>query len=215
MCGYDGEDFDDLMQHVLTHAISPSSEPLKKPDSKPRKRRRLGPVQRMVCIFCKERFQKRAAYHAHLPTHCGADGCYQCPECERKYPLLTKLRVHIDSTHRNIYPVTCKECGKVCGSPRKLRSHMWVHSNNYRYSCDHCGKKFKQLAETRNHIDELHLGIKKKKTNKRKGKAYEPAKYNDCPYKCETCLCGYIERGRWVQHVRNKHPEIDITTLPP
>ncbi|XP_055331972.1 PR domain zinc finger protein 15-like [Paramacrobiotus metropolitanus] len=167
-----------------------------------------------TCLFCEENFVREVQLHNHMHTHAEADG-FPCPECDHKEPLLTALREHIATVHREAYACKCPVCGKSWTTQRKLRSHMVIHGNTYAYPCEQCGVPFKTPKERFRHVNVVHRGIKKKKKKYPWNKSYRRERYKNCAYKCETCLAGYQKRGAWVLHVRKKHPEIDISTLPP
>ncbi|XP_055357403.1 zinc finger protein 567-like [Paramacrobiotus metropolitanus] len=180
------------------------------------------------CVYCALQFDSSRALSGHLQTH-QKDGVFPCPMCARTFPLFKTFRVHYQRQHDVKSVLVCEVCQVVCRNRVRLKLHMQSHNKDYRHACTQCGKRFHAVRYLRAHVRWVHEGnlkeYKKDYLNKRKQKeqkglveAYkDPRKklaFEDFPYKCHECQLGYMRRSTLMNHVKEKHPDMDPQNVP-
>ncbi|XP_055334117.1 zinc finger protein 184-like [Paramacrobiotus metropolitanus] len=175
------------------------------------------------CIYCALQFDTYAALGVHHQTH-QKDGVFPCPMCPQTFPLFKLVRRHYEKSHDVRSVLVCDVCQCVCRNKIRWRIHMQSHNKDFRHVCTQCGKRFKAKLYLRNHIRRVHEGKHKEsaknKYSKRKEKekqgfleAYQDPRrkfsFQELPYKCHECKRGYVLRRSLVNHVIDKHPEVD------
>ena len=80
------------------------------------------------------------------------DGSYNCPKCDKDFPILGRLRAHL-IVHTKEKNYQCKECGKCFGTPGILSNHLGVH---FPTPCDKCERTFAQKSSFKKHMMQEH-----------------------------------------------------------
>ncbi|XP_066254730.1 zinc finger protein 260-like isoform X40 [Euwallacea similis] len=111
---------------------------------------------------------------------------FQCNQCFKFFSTKKYLKRHIKNHLRNLMrQFKCLHCSKTFASNYALKSHMEVHENRPAiFECDICNKKFKRLK---------NLDLHRRRHTK------------DFVIECEECHQGFVCKGDYVQHVRNRH----------
>ncbi|XP_058791583.1 uncharacterized protein LOC131664473 [Phymastichus coffea] len=86
---------------------------------------------------------------------------HACTQCERTFPLLQSLQLHIQRAHRD-RDYKCTECDRMFFSKYDLQKHMTTHSEEKPYSCQICQKQFSRAnllqRHEKTHREELRYG---------------------------------------------------------
>ncbi|XP_055334120.1 PR domain zinc finger protein 15-like isoform X2 [Paramacrobiotus metropolitanus] len=180
------------------------------------------------CVYCALQFDTGNALRVHNLTH-QKDGVFPCPMCPRTFPLYRPFRKHYRKNHDVKNVSVCEVCQFVCKNKVRLKLHMQSHNQDYRYACTQCGKRCKAERYLRNHVRRVHEGkhmeSEKNKYSKRKEKEKQgllkpyadPRRkfpFEGFPFKCHECKRGYLLRRSLMDHVRERHPELDPQSVP-
>ncbi|XP_055332191.1 uncharacterized protein LOC129584113 [Paramacrobiotus metropolitanus] len=179
------------------------------------------------CLICNEYF-KYSELQKHTESHV-VEERFPCPSCTGTYPTYKSLTRHVQAAHDPSKVLICHLCQKVYVTRSRLNRHMLSHSNTFAFICDHCGKQFKIKQQMQRHIERVHLKIntEKLKAAERgedpKDKDANKAPYlrprlrmafEEFPYKCQECSLGYLQRGKLVNHILMRHPEMNLDDIP-
>ena len=80
------------------------------------------------------------------------DGSFNCPKCDKDFPILGRLRAHL-IVHTKEKNYQCKECGKCFGTAGILSNHLGVH---FPTPCDKCERTFAQKSSFKKHMMQEH-----------------------------------------------------------
>nr|CAB3265134.1 PR domain zinc finger protein 10 [Phallusia mammillata] len=116
----------------------------------------------------------------------------------------------------------CCICGKGFKRKHSLTIHSVVHSDTMSFLCHTCGKRFKRKDKLREHYKRMHVSkdqtlntntpvakLKSHSTRNCEAKQVEMS-----AFKCRHCSVGFRRRGMLVNHMLNKHPGIDLNSIP-
>lgn len=119
---------------------------------------------------------------------------HACTQCERTFPLLQSLQLHIQRAHRD-RDYKCTECDRMFFSKYDLTKHMTTHSEEKPYSCKICQKQFSRAnllqRHEKVHRDELRYGCPSCEreffTPEELEKHEEAVHKTVKPYQCNIC----------------------------
>lgn len=103
-----------------------------------------------------------------------------CVVCNENFHNFDSLNKHMNDHFRDYF---CHQCGLGYATKGRLRGHYMTHVNGC-YNCETCGKTFKTEATKRDHIQRVHMQIKKHK----------------CPH-CAEMFTGYRHRQNHIMEV--------------
>ncbi|KAG5667303.1 hypothetical protein PVAND_015289 [Polypedilum vanderplanki] len=160
--------------------------------------------------------QLRLNYHKKI-TH--EKGNYECLECNRIYPSMHNLKIHISHFHREKEP--CVFCGKLVAPGSFMKRHMKIHEEASHkckiceksftvretllehcravhglggsHFCEMCGKKMSSKKVLKRHIERVHEASEKVK-----------CLINECLYMASR-------KDNMINHIKN-HKELDEET---
>ena len=100
----------------------------------------------------------------------------QCQDCGKLFPSAISLLRHVQNIHTpdHLKPFLCPNCPKGFATSQKLEEHIDFHSGIKKHICEPCGQKFGNSSNLRAHIRSIHMGVKRKK-GERKGPMGRPA----------------------------------------
>ena len=87
-----------------------------------------------------------------LNVSASEDGSFNCPKCDKDFPILGRLRAHL-IVHTKEKNYQCKECGKCFGTAGILSNHLGVH---FPTPCDKCERTFAQKSSFKKHMMQEH-----------------------------------------------------------
>lgn len=103
---------------------------------------------------------------------------FVCQECNKKFPLLSSLKVHMRS-HTGHRPFVCNYCHKAFSQSSNLRVHERIHTGDRPFVCKVCNKRFCRSTHLHSH-ERTHTG--------------------DRPFVCKICRKGFSSRAYLRQH---------------
>ena len=109
----------------------------------------------------------------------------KCEHCGKVLGTPYRLRVHIDVVHKGLKPFQCNVCGKSFGRKCGLAQHKVSHSAIKPHVCTECGKSFLHLSRLKSHIDITHRGLE--------------------PFKCQECGKSYSQKNDLKLHIQRVH----------
>ncbi|XP_015600582.1 zinc finger protein 534 [Cephus cinctus] len=165
-----------------------------------------------MCNICKKQYNVYNRFRRHLRNHASSPKKYACPaaECSEIFEM-SSLRTHIGSQHPEDYKCkhcgkvflnssmfqkhaavhsetplvfTCpyENCSRFYNFMRNLRQHIRTKHEDKLYQCDICNMKLCSRQKLIQHINNIHVSNKKKKSpakgseRKRRKDAGEPKK---------------------------------------
>uniref|UniRef100_A0A1B0CTR0 Putative c2h2-type zn-finger protein n=1 Tax=Lutzomyia longipalpis TaxID=7200 RepID=A0A1B0CTR0_LUTLO len=79
-----------------------------------------------ICSECGKSYACRAVLEAHRVIHTG-EKPFKCTQCDKAFPLLASLKVHMRNKHPNSRLFVCDICGMNFGDSGKLMRHKTTH----------------------------------------------------------------------------------------
>ncbi|XP_048003210.1 zinc finger protein 888-like isoform X3 [Leguminivora glycinivorella] len=115
---------------------------------------------RSICDQCGKGFKSKMSLDAHRLTH--ESGVFTCKECDKTFPILSRLHYHTVKVHRRKTTRTvykCVICKKDFLTYRTKLIHLsLVHGNKMpEFPCPSCDKVFNVRSNLTNHIKMSHL----------------------------------------------------------
>lgn len=156
-----------------------ANEPAECPDDRARSKPANPP--RYVCDLCGEQFAHKYLIEGHLRTHRGLQP-FACFACEQQFDEYGKLQRHRDRQH-----------GHGGGGDGEVKAERTDAAEQKRFVCEYadCGKNYKNRRSINEHINRVHLGIKK---------CVESI--------CEMCGKSFQTRPNLMQHMKT-HMDIE------
>ena len=121
------------------------------------------------CYFCPAVFSLQCRCLKHMQSHKNSFGKYDCINCEKMFPTLSKWKTHM-MIHTHEKPYACGECGKSFAQKINLKMHEFgVHKKIRRIRkvafkknpCSMCSKSFISPSALEAHFQASHLKLKK------------------------------------------------------
>lgn len=88
-----------------------------------------------------------------------ATNVFPCPHCERSFPLMQLLDIHLVN-HTRERSFQCKECDKSFFSKYDLQKHNFIHTGERPYKCSVCSSAFTRRALLHRH-ERVHTDVPK------------------------------------------------------
>ncbi|CAG0885422.1 unnamed protein product [Cyprideis torosa] len=123
---------------------------------------------------------------AHRKLHVGkVEKPYACNECGKRFALSHYLKIHMQTTHKQLKRYICGICGYMCYYLSKYNLHMKVHDGLKEFKCSICSKEFRQRYRLNQHIRIVHQGEK--------------------PFRCSVCDEAFTKLYHLATHRRQVH----------
>lgn len=115
------------------------------------------------CHLCPRKCRSRDIFEAHMKYDHSDQGVepghrYQCEQCDKSYPILYRLKRHVESAHNAVKPYGCDKCDKRFPQLDNLKKHYRVHAAQKPFVCELCSRGFTQAAALRIHFGTAHEG---------------------------------------------------------
>ena len=133
------------------------------------KRHRKIHEKRYPCTVpgCNEVLEKWLLLRAHLKTQ--HVKTHKCTDCDKVFLFKSHLKMHsqVHMKHRLVLSCPYDKCPRVYCFQKNLDQHIRVHHLEHKYECDICKLKISSKAKLKNHIQNLHVLVKRiKRTRK-------------------------------------------------
>lgn len=145
---------------------------------------------------CGKIFTKKFLYWRHLVKYHSEESAqkliFPCPECNRSFPSLCRLKVHRYVVHFYCDLCSAKIYNKT--SPPSLRSHLQQHALSKdpkmlaKFQCHHCPKDFGDRDKIKRHLQLVHFN-----------KASLTI--------CHKCGAEYKSRSAFILHYQRVHAD--------
>lgn len=143
-------------------------------------RNRLGQI---ICNVCGKYFKFPCDFKRHSVMHTG-ERDFECDECQKRFKLLSHLKMHIYRFHAGERAYPCDSCGKRYASMSDLKCHVLIHSPERPHVCLVCNKGFITAKDLRKHM-QIHSGEKQ--------------------FECDVCKRKFLRRGHLEKHIMVVH----------
>lgn len=121
-----------------------------------RHRRIINDIGFFSCDYCAETFDSKKKFDLHNAKH-DKSLQVQCPECGKMCLSKSKLKTHIDYEHRQVMARECEICHEVCKGQGSFDSHMVrVHGFPRQYKCEYCEAEFVRQSHLSRHLKQFH-----------------------------------------------------------
>ena len=94
---------------------------------------------------------------------------------------------------------------------KRMHYHRRVCQDEANFKCDQCDERFKSRVHMMHHKNRHHVflnckhcGIEVSKGNMRSHVLHQHTAQADMPFKCELCPKGFVDRGKYQDHM-NTH----------
>lgn len=114
-----------------------------------------------ICTKCNIELSSKESLRTHVKQYHGPKEETKCPECNKIFGNLQKLRWHMPSHREKLY--RCSECPKSFRMQCLLDHHTATHSNVRAFVCELCGIRLKTKIGVKSHIASVHENKKQKK----------------------------------------------------
>ncbi|KAI0188356.1 hypothetical protein EV127DRAFT_392124, partial [Xylaria flabelliformis] len=168
---------------------------------------------------CNKGFSSGLALHIHTQRdHLRQGGDYKCDRCNKNFFLAVNLRLHIYTTHQDLYQCNHEGCSSAFGTQRRLAQHIQgVHGAKV-HLCNHegCSSAFSTQGQLAQHIRGVHgakvylcdhEGCSSAFCTERQLAQHiqgvHGAKVHLCNH--EGCSSAFSTQGQLAQHIRGVH----------
>lgn len=147
------------------------------------------------CEICGKIFTRKSSLKTHLAAHEKIRLKYPCAFCEKKLSNLFNLKTHYNGQHPNENMDTIPDRVPIEKEPKNYaKNYNTPHDTP---ECDICSKVFARIQNLKDHIYDVHLGIRK--------------------LGCKFCKKNGEEKifGRksdLLRHIKKFHPSYVVTT---
>lgn len=114
-----------------------------------------------TCTKCKIELSSKVCLRTHVQQYHGPEVEAKCPECNKIFGNLQKLRWHMPVHREKLF--RCTQCPKTFRSQYFLNYHTVSHSNVKAFVCELCGIRLKTKVCLKTHIAGVHEMRKQKK----------------------------------------------------
>ena len=172
ICQYSASTIKELAKHLIKHC-------------------KVNEEDKLVCLYCTT-FQRRDSrqlhYHimgAHFDKPNG--GYYSCTICGKIFEGKSKLKLHVQTAHKDEKPFQCDTCGKSFKAINGLRSHVIVHHEEQKtMKCEHCEKTFTNIIHLQTHSRISH-------------------RTDRVMYVCDICSASFVQKDSFKNHCLREH----------
>lgn len=139
------------------------------------------------CGYCYEGFRDYHLKEMHMSEVHGVDKkVYKCNACDKSYPLLKKLKIHIKRDHLLERGYKCVHCDMRFFTSYDMKMHTVKHTGLKEFKCPVCWKSYGRKSTLNGHM-RIHN--------------------DDRRFKCEICGMAFVQKCAWKGHMRAKHEE--------
>ncbi|KAL0808633.1 hypothetical protein ABMA28_013071 [Loxostege sticticalis] len=128
-----------------------------------------------------------------FPYRIDSEG-YKCAMCPQSFQNYRSLNRHINIHFPNF---VCDQCGVGFATDERLKAHSQSHISGS-HKCDLCDKIFKSISAKKDHVERIHMKVKK--------------------HRCPHCKEMFKEYGQRIKHMVRVHgvkvPEFRCTMCP-
>lgn len=147
-----------------------------------------------ICTNCDNlELSSKVSLRAHVQQCHGPENESKCPDCNRIFGNLKKLRWHM-TTHRE-KPFQCTKCSRKFKNKSFLDKHTAMHANFRPYVCELCGLRVTTNNALKRHILGVHEMKKQKKYRR--------------TIKCTLCEVEFPKLIEAKEHFSAKHTKAD------
>ncbi|XP_023245216.1 uncharacterized protein LOC106643221 [Copidosoma floridanum] len=125
-----------------------------------------GEIRVHACNQCERTFPLLQSLQLHMERAHGRDREYKCTECDRSFYSKYDLTKHM-TTHNEEKPYSCQICNRQFSRANLLARHEKIHQEELKYSCVHCDRSFFTREDLDKHEENMHTAVK--------------------PYQCNIC----------------------------
>ena len=164
--------------------------------------------KRFSCKICGKSFNFEYNLKRHISAiHQPQSESYHCSYCGKGFSQKVPMITHVQHVHFNIFPYSCKECKASFLKAPLLKEHMMsVHhitdfqvpvvpknsiydkGDDDRFYCSYCSESFAHKIRLIEHVHGDHADA--------------------FPYKCDTCVQGFLEQSFLKLHKLKAHGEM-------
>ena len=168
-----------------------------------------------VCSSCNKTVFSSLSYTRHV-VHCKGKHL-TCQSCEKKFPLLDELRVHIVDNHKGtLFPCFFENCTRCFTTKKGLEYHLSAAHSKRTFACSSFKMEFPskemlgfhlQSSEHRDNNTTFYCEFCKKSIL---GRRAAEKHFSTCPFnperqiKCPTCG-NKIKAYEYCQHLLEQH----------
>lgn len=135
-----------------------------------------------ICEKCGKGFKNRQSIIDHQIIHAGSFP-FKCDNCPYRGRTKDALNTHA-RIHTGVKKFLCIHCPARFYSTSNLKRHMFQHEKP-QFQCNECDRAFHTEFLLKNHVDDVHLGIK--------------------PYVCNICGKAFGHRKKLTVHLKGVH----------
>ncbi|XP_041347439.1 zinc finger protein 37 homolog [Gigantopelta aegis] len=169
-------------KRVFTKMTAPKKKPYRY-----RSKKRLYP-----CDYCGYVAREKIGLAGHqkskhqVPFDTSRFTVLTCKDCSFETLVMKRLEKHM-AKHTEERPNICEHCGKTFKLQGELNAHVKIHLDPTKFQCSHCNRTFSSPYTLKDHVDNIHLGLKNKQ------------------YLCHLCSHTTCDTVKLNQHLYNVH----------
>ncbi|KAM3957642.1 uncharacterized protein ACR2FA_008351 [Aphomia sociella] len=141
----------------------------------------------LKCYYCNDTFTnyaKRKRHH-HV-SHNVEVPEFSCPVCGKTFPIMSKMKVHLNEVHVREKNFSCSMCEQKFFSKTHVQKHMVKHFGERVHQCEVCSKSYARKQTLRDHM-RIHN--------------------NDKRFVCDVCSQAFVQNNSLRLHMRVHHPD--------